>query len=200
MSISNRVRATIVVLTLAAAGSPVDGELYEFTFTGIVNDVDGTPPSFWGDVVVGSPWEVSYIIDSRTPDLIGTPEEGFYFIESATVTMDGTGVTTDLGYLTVDLVSNILLQEVQLGLPDLPIAGGASGAVTLVDDDAIESDALPLSLNLDDFMFNEFELATAKAFVRGDVLGFSGQVLPAPGACIMVVLAAGVLGRRQRRP
>ena len=172
---------------------PARAEFIEFTFSGDITIVTGTPPEPWEEAQVGDEWTLSYIFDSETPDMAGGPQ-GAYAIESLAAGIDE------------EMVDSVGLHEIYVEtLGDIyrvsfsELTNGAFGDLNLhMSSDFPDGDALPLTLDLEDFlpypasfffMTNELESFN----IEGYPLALDIQIVPAPGTLIVVV--GTLLGR-----
>ncbi|MHC5023321.1 MAG: hypothetical protein ACYTGG_05350 [Planctomycetota bacterium] len=179
---TRRTAAAGVLAALSCAASAGAG-LVEFTFEGIIDQIDGTPGAPWDVVEVGDPWEVSYIFESDQPDQIGSPFEGLYDFETLTFTLDDVSETTTAGEIDV-ILGGFDEYAVLIGQG----AGGISGSVRLLGFDVFDTDALPLDLDLDDFTSKRLEVGIGgQATFRGFVTTFSVRDVPSPSGFLLLV-------------
>jgi hypothetical protein len=188
--------ATLAVLS--SSQRTVHADLYEFTFTGEVTYLDGELPYYWEHVELGSPWELTYLIDSEAPDKGGGAFSGRYLAESASVSLGGVGIDAVSAEVRTETFPPV--QEYQARL-FLPFDKNSATDVELYNSDGVlENDHLPLDLDLDDWPGRLFELGIPfQAFVQGNVLTLSGRPVPNPGTLIIATFAM-TLGRKRRRP
>jgi hypothetical protein len=194
---TNRTALTAAIAGVAALGGlaePTCADFYEFTFGGVIDVVDGIVPEPWETVHVGSEFEFSYIFDSEAEDQAPASWFGIYDILWAQLTIEGAAQETLGGEI---YVINLADDSYIVNFWDLPI--GAGGDVHLTGSDPIDSDELPLDINLDDWGINQgFEGGGDGWRFAGTVVDFSGKIVPNVGTLWLMAIAS-LLGKRRQR-
>ena len=183
----------VTVAGVFALTSPVNADLYQFTFGGDVDWLEGEVPWPWNKVGIGSVFEVSYIFDSEAEDHHWSQDIGFYYLISAEIVIDGESQATSVG----DILVSVDEQLYDVHFVDLPIVASASVELYAYWD-TFETDELPLTLDLDDFPSRWFEACGYEWEIGGVIDTFSGEMVPTPAG--LLVLSGGlVLCRRRNR-
>ncbi len=203
-----------VVVTFAAAAVAVGtagADIYEFTFTGTVNQIGGiAPPGQWEGAAIGQPVSVVYTFDSEAPDQNGSSTSGRWFGPSFVLTIGAESRTRDNVRIAKQIFSSV---HTYYGSSEWAESDGTlwRATVGLVDNTAMawdgQDDSLPLDLNLDDFPEQSIHLQQAVE-LRGDIPeyldvyatvdDFSWRIVPAPGTAFGL-LPILLIGARRRR-
>jgi len=189
-----------VVLTIAP--SRAEAVLYDFSFTGTIWDVNGLPGGIWQHVDVGSIATITYRMDSEEEDIVPGDSSAIYYYDSISFDIDGTSMVIeplgihDYVYVTTDSSFGGSADEYSVGFGGLEL--GVGGGVTLVGwDDTFSSDELPLSLDLDQFFFQQLYIGFDLFQFTATVDSFTATPVPEPmGAAVFLFL---VPKRRRRR-
>ena len=184
-------------LALAAASgaaSSAKAALIEFTFTGVVEELTfGTPTGDWSDVAIGTPWTLTYVFDSETPDIDNSPWNGEY---------------RDIGPMTFEAGGGVLCYESvairieRLGVDryflDASTQPEGGLGLTLVPLSPFVDDQLPTELDLDDFGLTRLGvtiLGDEPFTFRSFNMLFSQQIVPGPSGLPLLLC---IFGRRRR--
>jgi hypothetical protein len=190
-------KLSALAIAFAIPAPTAQAALIEFTFGGELEAVMGNVPDPWSGIGPGTPFSVSYIFDSEAPDQDDSPAFGIYdALLSLTVTMDGTSLTTESGWIKVEFTG---IPGYTTYFENLAIGTVASGAVSLSGFGVLESDALPTDIDLDQWTFGKiFEIAGLNddlEFEAGGIIDtFSSRIVPAPGAGIILLVIPHLLG------
>jgi hypothetical protein len=187
-------RMILSILIALLCTAPASAELIEFTFTGEVEVVQGLPPAPWADVTVGTPWELRYIFDSEAPDQDDGHLFGIYEGLSASIIVgDAMAATTE-----VEIEVDLLVNRYSVTVDGLPNSNGV--LVDLRFNVPLSSDALPVTFDPQLFSSTQFSNGAVGWIYGGDVMGFSSQVIPAPGVfALPLMVVGGSLTRRRPR-
>ena len=175
--------AITAVAALAGLAEPACDDFYQFTFGGVIDVVDGVVPEPWATVHVGSEFEFSYIFDSEAEDQMGIPWIGWYDILYAELTIEGAVQATREGEIRIiDLTKDDYI----VYFSDLPI--GAGGGLHLSGWEVLDSDELPLDINLDDWDAALFEVGGGGFSIKATATSFTGHIVPVPGTLMILVI------------
>lgn len=179
---------------LALTAPRAEAALYEFTFGGEVDDLVGFVPEPWSGVELGSPVVVTYVFDSETPDLETSLDWGIYDVISFEVSVDGIALAAEWAQIEV---RNFGLDTYYVFFDDLPI-GEANGFLKLTDFNALDSDDLPLDIDLDDWQSAPLLSIGGTFLLRSRMETFSSRIVPAPGTLTALLMCLG-FGQSHRR-
>jgi len=180
--------------------------------TGTVATVDDTASAFGGVFIVGMPFAATIEYDTSIPDIdpsstVGRYEENPASLMSISMSLGGVDITTS----TVTSDASVLVRtDTNLLLPNVngPLSTGPaiSQIQMLLDSSnplAITSDALPTTLDLNDFDGNRQmaflggSLVTGLAFVFADIQTLT--VIPEPGTGVLLGLGVPLASAQRRR-
>jgi hypothetical protein len=198
-----RMHPTLTIVAAAGlfglSAGPASAELIEFTFGGEIDFLLGEAPEPWDQVELGDPFSVVYIFDSEAEDQEPFPLHGVYEVLSLTIEIGGASQDAGLAVIGVRLLDPPAgWDEYRTTFTELPI--GASGTVELIGWSVFETDALPVTLDLDDFdVARRFEVVQSGGGFdfKGEVFDFSARVVPTPSA--LAVMVSFMLGSRRRK-
>ena len=188
--------AALALMSTGLVRVSANADFYQFTFGGEVVELEGVIPEPWDGVDVGSVFEVSYIFDSEAEDQHWHDDIGKYAIISAEITVDGVSQITTIGEIEIRLDEQLY----KVLLSDLPI--GADGGFGLWGyAGTVETDELPLTLDLDDFapphVFTVNGYYMDWWHFKGHIETFSSEIIPAPAS--IALLGVGLLFRSRRK-
>lgn len=193
------IRAPWLAIGLAGwlgAVTSASADFYQFTFSGVIDAIDGDVPEPWDSIHIGSVFEYSYVFDSEAEDQIGNPQYGLYYAESASVSIDGVPQTTDENRI---LVIDELFDRYETLFTGLP--NGANGGISLSGWEVLDSDEIPLDLNLGDWTGATFKFTGTGSDgiyeVSGLISTFDGRIVS--GAGTLAVMPSLLLCTTRRR-
>jgi len=176
-----------------------EGSLIEFTFGGQLEQVIGSPPSPWDGISVNSEFLVTMVFDSETQDLNNSQFFGRYEFLSLEVMVDGVAQAAATGEIRVDAFSPF--HEFNILFLDFPNAGaGSGGSISLVGFSVFDSDAMPTTLDLNDWPISQgFSAGAGNSTFGGVITAFSSRIVPIPGALLPLSIMGLIASTKRRR-
>lgn len=188
-----------IVMCVLFLQTETHAEYIQFTFTGEVTEVEGTPWEPWSEAEVGDAFKIQYVFDSNAEDQISGSEMGRYSFLELLISIGGNELSTSEGYINIyhrDLFGDrYTLRYV--------FSDQLSGSGSMYGENMFQSDALPTDIDWTQY---------------GDVNGFWGGVasLPAgvgsidylitdfeaaivPAAPTLVLFVFGIFLRRRKQ-
>ena len=198
---------TAALATSAALGlaAPVAGALVEFTFEGtVVLRLGENPDHPWGDVQVGDPMSFSYVIDVSQPDQAPmSSRTGIYDVASAALTFDGISLIPEtIGPMVVRLDGSNGADEIEIDMEPFGERPGDSAFFKLFGGvNTLPDDGIPIDFDLNDFFIRQVTYGGGEGpLLRGQFDSYTYQIIPAPGAFVILGASLFRTGRRRRSP
>ena len=178
--------------------------LYEFTFNATVTQKWGDNPDHpWGGVEVGDPAYFKFVIDVEQEDHWGGPSLGWYDVTSAEISYGGIAVVPgNISFLEVDLLSGGGTHEVDIIAREVWTDNFFEAAIfNLVGFNVLPDDSIPIDFDLFDFTVERsIEYGDAESLaLRALFHSYEYQIIPAPGATLLLCAGAIFHPRRRRR-
>jgi hypothetical protein len=204
----------ITTLCLFAGSRYANGVQVRFDYSGEVTAVQDPDDVLGGSVTVGTPFSGMWIYETTTPDYSPDPSAGMYNNAVSAWTLAMGGNNWQFAPPTEILVSNPATgwDSFEQDGAMQPAFGSIDSDLlfTLTDHDgsAMDSDALPTSLNVSEFeirqldLLYDFDAPTRTVYVGGTINSISSATVPEPSALALLGVAAGFLvyaSRRRRR-
>jgi hypothetical protein len=196
-------------LACACLTAPAHADLIEYSFSGTIHSITGTPDGLWTEVGLGETWQVRAVVDTDTPDTAASANTGRWALESYDLMIGD----ASLGMPDSDLVTQLLSSShslfVEGDLFDLENFTAQRATVQLSDftASAFVDDSLPTSIEFGAFNSATFSLRLITGFFTGseiDPWDIDGSIdtvtvtmIPAPAALVLFGVA-GLRGRRRR--
>jgi hypothetical protein len=200
----SRSRSALAALALVAAAAQVAhaATWVEFTFEGTVTLRLGENPDHpWGHVQVGDPMSFSYVIDIDQPDQSSDPSYGRYDVASAVLTYGGVSLVPDsIDSMIVNLNGSNGADEIDFAMEPFGELPGDAAIFTLVGGvTTLPDDSIPIDFDLTDFFIRGVGYGDGIDLNLGSQFdSYSYQIIPAPGAFVILGASFFRLGGRRR--
>jgi hypothetical protein len=195
--------SALAALALAAAAQVAHAATWvEFTFEGTVTLRLGENPDHpWGHVQVGDPMSFSYVIDIDQADQSPAQSYGLYDVASAVLTYGGISLVPDsIDSMIVNLNGSNGADEIDFAMEPFGEMPGDVAIFTLVGGvTTLPDDGIPIDFDLTDFFIRQVSYGDGTSLgLRGRFDSYSYQIIPAPGAFVILGASFFRLGGRRR--
>lgn len=203
-----------MVASLLTAGG-ANAAFYEFTFSGVIVSISGTPLAPFDAVITGDAWEFRAVVDtlaptSAIPAFYGAPA-GTHYDAVIKAGLSVGVVNIPFGPLPPGFEGSTLVSNDTLGMDILGMFAHVEGVmqvgIAMFDNEmaALTDESIPTTLSSDwdpdqsalGINFGE-TLGGGDGLILGVVLESSVREVPSPGAAALLAAAGLVVARRRR--